>query len=680
MSDAPDERTRAVLAGMGAPESLAGPLIGALGPQAAEELAEDPWRLLALPSITPDQADYCARRALGDAASPDDPRRGRALVGRLLSAAVREGSTAVEERELGRALRSMRIADPGPSIEAALDDGAVMAFEVFPEDAEDDFTGGEAPEMPDPDRFFAPARIGLAEQDLGEGIARLVGTSEPIMDPATAAETVEAAAERLGAGIPAETAAAAVASIMRGVTVLQHGAASAEALRQVLACLAEAAADSRVGLAVASPTAQTAAYVNAVLGDALRVGAAVEEPAGEGEEAEEKGAAEEPGGEAPEGAPAPEHPSAEDGDGDGPGDPVAAAAADLAALGERAPGAVAQEAAAADGAGRDGAGQLGDAQAGDGAEAAPAVASASVPLGRLLEAGVPIPAGIVAVTDAMALDVERAAALVEACEDGTHLVLFADPAEAPSARPGQVVPDLVRSRLAAVAELPADPSAGPLGALAAAVAGGELAQVDAPGREVVVVPAGSGAEAAHRAVQLVGDSIPRALGISAEHVQIVAATRGGEAGADALNRACKERFNPGPGALRGLDPGDRVLLGGDGPGYSAGDIGYLRASGEDGGRPEVELSGGAVVPVDPAHLRPGWAVTVAAAHGSRWPAAVAVFGPETRGSRPQVYTALTRATRHLSIVHAAGPDLARAVAERASLPRTTRLVDVIREG
>ncbi|MFC7745154.1 hypothetical protein ACFQXA_36105 [Nocardiopsis composta] len=72
MSDAP-ERTRAVLAGMGAPESLAGPLVGALGPGAAEELAEDPWRLLALPSITPDQADYCARRALGGAASPDDP-------------------------------------------------------------------------------------------------------------------------------------------------------------------------------------------------------------------------------------------------------------------------------------------------------------------------------------------------------------------------------------------------------------------------------------------------------------------------------------------------------------------------------------------------------------------------------------------------------------------------------
>src|SRR5690606_22860133 len=462
------------------------------------------------------------------------------------------------------------------------------------------------------------------------------------------------------------TAAAAVTAVMRGVTVLRHGAASAEALRQVLACLAETAADSGVGLAVACPTAQSAVYVNAVLGDALRAGppAGGPEPAAE----EEDGAAPEAAEEEPssEEGPSAEEPAPEG----GPGDPVAEAAADLAALGEPAPAAAAQNGGVQDGGAQDGP-----------AAAAPAVACAAVPLGRLREAGVPVPAGIVAVTDAMALDVERAAALVEACEDGTHLVLFADPAEAPSARPGQVVPDLLRSRLAAVAELPAAPSAGPLETLAAAVAGGDLPQVDAPGREVVVVPAGSGSEAAHRAVQLLGDSIPRALGIPAEHVQIVAATRGGDAGTDALNRACKERFNPGPGALRGLDPGDRVLLGGDGPGYSAGDIGYLRAPAEDGGdRPRVELPGGAAVPVDPAHLRPGWAVTVAAAHGSRWPAAVAVFGPETRGSRPQVYTALTRATRHLSIVHAAGPDLARAVADRASRTRTPRLVAVTRAG
>ncbi|WP_332459827.1 hypothetical protein [Nocardiopsis gilva] len=283
------------------------------------------------------------------------------------------------------------------------------------------------------------------------------------------------------------------------------------------------------------------------------------------------------------------------------------------------------------------------------------------------------------VTDAMALDVEHAAALVEACADGTHLVLLADPAEAPSAGPGQVAADLVASRTVAVAELPAAAKPGPLDELAARVAGGELGEVSAPEREVVVVPAGSGEEAAHRALQLITDSIPRALSVPAAETQIVAATRGGEAGTDALNAACKAHFNAGPGVYNGVDPGDRVLLAADGPGYAAGDVGYLR-EGADGGL-TVELPDGTSAAVaDAAHLRPGWAVTVAAAHGGHWPAVIAVFGPETRGSRPQVYTAGTRSLRHLSIVHAAGPALAQAVRETPSIPRHTRLVQILREG
>ena len=56
-------------------------------------------------------------------------------------------------------------------------------------------------------------------------------------------------------------------------------------------------------------------------------------------------------------------------------------------------------------------------------------------------------------------------------------------------------------------------------------------------------------------------------------------------------------------------------------------------------------------------LRHGWAVTVHRAQGSEWPAVVAVFPEEAAGmlSRPLVYTALTRAQRHLSVVHGAGP-------------------------
>jgi exodeoxyribonuclease V alpha subunit len=76
----------------------------------------------------------------------------------------------------------------------------------------------------------------------------------------------------------------------------------------------------------------------------------------------------------------------------------------------------------------------------------------------------------------------------------------------------------------------------------------------------------------------------------------------------------------------------------------------------------------------------GWAITVHRAQGSEFPAVVVVVPAEATGmlSRPLVYTALTRAQRHLSIVHAAGPALARAVRQVGTLPRRTQLIALLR--
>jgi exodeoxyribonuclease V alpha subunit len=87
-----------------------------------------------------------------------------------------------------------------------------------------------------------------------------------------------------------------------------------------------------------------------------------------------------------------------------------------------------------------------------------------------------------------------------------------------------------------------------------------------------------------------------------------------------------------------------------------------------------------VVPAKLARdLRHGWALTIHRAQGSEWPAVVAVLPPEASGmlSRPLVYTAVTRAQRHLSVVHAAGPALARAVHTVGARPRRTRLRSLV---
>lgn len=192
------------------------------------------------------------------------------------------------------------------------------------------------------------------------------------------------------------------------------------------------------------------------------------------------------------------------------------------------------------------------------------------------------------------------------------------------------------------------------------------------------MPVRDAGEAVHRTVQLVADSVPRALGVPAEETQVITPGHGGAAGTRALNAALKERLNPGPGRFGGFDPGDRVayspapgrtlpgaVVGADADGL------HLTCAGEP-----------VVVPKERVEqsVRHGWALTAHQAVGCRWPAVVAVLpGDATQAlSRPWVYTAFGRADRHLSVVQGAEQALPRAVAEIPAKPRTTRLPVLLR--
>lgn len=299
----------------------------------------------------------------------------------------------------------------------------------------------------------------------------------------------------------------------------------------------------------------------------------------------------------------------------------------------------------------------------------------------------PLDAELVVVDETSMLDVELAAALLEACADGTHLLLVGDPAQLPSIGPGRVLADLVESGTVPVIELTTlyrQAAGGAIARLATAVRAGDLPPVDAPDREVVLVRATGSAEAAHRVVQLVTDSIPGRLGIPAGEVQVVTPVHKGPAGTVELNRVLKAALNPGRGTVSGFDPGDRVVatanhLEAEPTGFANGEVGVVTEAKD--GTVTVEFASGpaAVTGRALADLRHGWAVTVHRAQGSEWPAVVAVLPPEAGGmlSRPLVYTALTRAQRHLSVVPAVGPALARAVRDVGARPRRTRLRELL---
>ncbi|BEP15807.1 helix-hairpin-helix domain-containing protein [Acidothermaceae bacterium B102] len=299
----------------------------------------------------------------------------------------------------------------------------------------------------------------------------------------------------------------------------------------------------------------------------------------------------------------------------------------------------------------------------------------------------PLDADIVVVDEASMLDAELAAALIEAVPDGARLMLVGDPAQLPSIGAGRVLGDILDSAVFPVTELTTlhrQAEGGTIARLAIAVRGGVLPPVDDPTHEVVVVPARGSEDAAHRTVQLVTDSIPRALGIAGDDIQVVTPVHRGAAGTAALNTALKARLNPGTGTIGGFDVGDRVVATANhlDEGFANGEVGVVTAITEGqlvvsfAGSPPVSIPGGVL-----SDLRHGWAITVHRAQGSEWPAVVVVLPPEAGGmlSRPLVYTALTRAARHLSVVHAAGPALSRAVAQVGARPRRTRLSGLLRE-
>jgi exodeoxyribonuclease V alpha subunit len=595
----PSYDTAEVLVSCRVPARYAAPAVGYLGKSAAIRLREDPWLLLSLPQIRPDQADWFARRLLGDQAHPQDPRRGRALVVYLLTRAARDGHTAVPADVIVRSVSRFRIDDPAAAVAAAVDDGTVLPF--------DEAEGESGVPAAKSTGLLALARYALAEEAIAEGLARLAATAEPLA--ATDVGDLHTGTAKAspndtdGAAIALDEAQrGAVAAVAgHGVSVLAGGPGTGKS--RTVAAVVSLASDRGLQVALAAPTGRAAKRLEELAG---------------------------------------------------------------------APATTLHRLLGAQGRGR------GEAAAGRRAGEPAWIFTRNEEW--------PVDADVVVVDEASMLDAELAAALVEACTDGTRLLLVGDPAQLPSIGAGRVLADIIDSGAVPVTELTTlyrQRAGGVIARLATAVRGGELPPVDgaAAGHEAVVVPAGGSRQAALRVTQLVTDSIPRALGISPADIQVVTPVHKGPAGTIELNRALKALLNPGPGAHGGFDPGDRVVAVANhiDEGFANGEVGTVSEPADEG----LVITFADVPVIVPgkllSDLRHGWAMTVHRAQGSEWPAVVAVFPAEAAGmlSRPLVYTALTRAQRHLSVVHGAGPALARAVRTVGERPRQTRLAGLL---
>ncbi|WP_037894122.1 ATP-dependent DNA helicase [Streptomyces sp. NRRL WC-3626] len=547
------EEVREVLVQGGAPEGIA--------VQAAEVGADvlraDPWQLLRVPGVRPEQADGFARALLGAGAGPDDERRGRAVTVWLLEQAALAGHTALETAALVVALERQGVPEAEMAVQNAISEGDVLVFQDVVGEAGDDEEDEERPVRV----LVGLERYALAEESLADGLGRLINS------------VTERGAEWERAATSAEGPAGELIRAVAGHGLVLHTGGEAS-------------------------LAEPAALVAAARGVGLRVWAVAHGPVGRARFAALVG---------------------------GEGTGVVTVAGLLSG---------------AEGPGRDADGAL--------------------------------DVDLLVVLDAPQLDVETAALLTESLPDGARLVLAGDPGVLWSVGAGRVFADLLAARVCPqIASRRPDP--GPLGELVSGIGVGELNQVAAPGKEVVIVPVRDAGEAVHRAVQLVVDSVPRAIGVPVEETQVITPGHGGAVGTRALNAALKERLNPGPGRFGGFDPGDRIA-------YSPAPGRTLpgRVASADAEGLHLECGGEEIVVprerVESA-VRHGWALTAHQAVGCRWPAVVVVLPGDAAQvlSRPWVYTAFSRADRHLSVVHGVEQALPRAVAEVTAKPRTTRL-------
>ncbi|QNK83834.1 AAA family ATPase [Nakamurella sp. PAMC28650] len=579
------------------PVRWAGRLMEALGDNAADQLAEDPWRLLALPDATVAQADRIAL-ALDPDVQRGDPRRGRSLVDWTLARFSRQGHTAASVQQVADALRPFGV-DAAAAIRAAVDadlvatvvgpahpaaliniDGAHEVVDSCP-------TSPITSKLISAEPWVARKVLAQAEDSIAEHLQRLMTTSHSLAG--------ERAVKNVVKELDTVQAGAVTHAATHGVSILTGGPGTGKS--RTIAAVVALCHRVSVDIALAAPTGRAAKRLEELAGS-----------------------------------------------------PASTIHRLLGA--RRANGAVAA--------------------------------------GFDHDESNPIEAQLVVVDEASMLDVELAAALLSALKDKTHLVIVGDPAQLPSIGPGRVLGDLIDSGVIPVTELKTlyrQTEGGAIARLATAVREGELVPVSDPDHEVVIVPARGSEDGARRVVQLVTDSIPRVFGTTPDQLQVVTPVHKGPAGTQALNKALKAVLNPGRGAVRGFDTGDRVVatanhLDAEPTGYANGEVGTVVSTGDNSIRVafttgESDISGKSL-----GDLLHGWAITVHRAQGSEWEAVVAVMPPEAGSmlSRPLIYTALTRARRHLSIIHAAGPMLARAVRSIGAEPRRTRLESLLRAG
>lgn len=294
----------------------------------------------------------------------------------------------------------------------------------------------------------------------------------------------------------------------------------------------------------------------------------------------------------------------------------------------------------------------------------------------------PLKPGLLLADEASMMDVSLAKCLLDACADGMQVVLIGDVDQLPSVGPGSVLRDIIDSGVVPVTRLEfiyRQEEGSGISALAHQINQG-IAPSLASDADVTVVQVSNPDEAMPVVVKHAKEAYEKygLMGFG-----VLAPMHRGSSGVKALNEAIRAAVNPGAGGRRGFWIGDKVMVTKNDYTHDIfnGDLGIVRdVSGDTLDVLEVDFGdkwvrfGDDEDCADPDLLQMAFASTVHKAQGGEFPVCIVVLTRQhyIMLARNLAYTAITRAKKHLVLVHQAGA-VERAVRNNKIAQRNSRL-------
>ena len=289
----------------------------------------------------------------------------------------------------------------------------------------------------------------------------------------------------------------------------------------------------------------------------------------------------------------------------------------------------------------------------------------------------PLEAHAVIVDEVSMVDIELMRSLLEALRPGSRMVLVGDPDQLPSVGPGNVLGDMLRSGVIPAVSLTqvfrqAEQSA--IIRNAHAVDQGQPPRLDNGQGDFFFLRRRSPDALVQTVVELCRDRLPNNMGIPADQIQVLSATRKGACGTVALNRALQAALNPPAAGKRQKQWGDMTFRVGDrvmqtrnnydvlwekedgsaGSGIFNGDVGVIQDIDPSGELITLRFDDRtAVYTADLlSQLDMAYAITVHKSQGSEYPAVLLASAPAAPSLmvRGVLYTAITRARKLLILV------------------------------